>query len=842
MALMYYDGRLLSNIATRFDLRGPNENGLRKVVQELEVQNDTDQLVLDMATGVGKTYLMAALLEYAAAQGVRNLLVVVPGRTVRSKTINNFTPGASGYIAGGEIEKYLVTPSNFDDQETGHALADPNRVKLFLLNIDLLTGVDTGEYVVPGSAKSRSLRTARPQETLGASLLKYLTDAEDLFMVCDESHLYSPSAKVYSAALNRLTPAARVGLTATPSRGDRVIYTYTLRQAVNEGHVKTPVVALRPGGYEGDAERGQLADAKKLLARKASEYAVYEAENPGRRRVNPIMLVTCRDIEHATQTTELLRSSSFFGSDSAVLQVDSATMTVADEAALESVQDPESPVRAVVQVAMLSEGWDVRNIAVIVPLRALDSGTLTQQMIGRGLRLPYVTPTERAWIDELDILSHESVEAALRQHGLDLGRPMDDVEPAPPVLAPEADIDRSTPTTSVPGGSETPSDAGESGTELVPLDPGSSEGTDSVVDVVAGMGGKVRSIEETDEAAENDSLEPVAVKQVKEGTFDFPQTTMRLDTPVLSLASIDDREVRNVARDVRDRYTAVLTREKLVIRDDRGRVDLVPVTQADVDDFPQTAENVVANLTQVVRGINRVMSGPSREENLPQAEHLARRFVVHAGGDWTVKRMKSAAEKLRGLVLTESSRVANSATARFVVTKLRLPKESVYPLPWGQQPMDHAGITEASFVRGQHYSGWNRGMFNAASFDAFRTEMKIARLLDVNDDVLWWKRLYLFEEASIEYASRQTYFPDFVAHDRNGITWIIEGKDERGRTDETVQAKRRAAGQLVNILAQSPDWEGTDWGYVICYQNDVRAAVSWSNLLKDSEAVATKTF
>ncbi|GAA3284848.1 DEAD/DEAH box helicase [Paenarthrobacter aurescens] len=840
MPLIDYDGRQLADIAARFDLRDPNKIGLRKVIQELETQEDSSELVLDMATGVGKTYLMAALLEYAAAQEVRNLLVVLPGRTVRSKTINNFTPGASGYIEGGEIEKYLVTPFNFDDSETGQALGDADRVKLFLLNIDLLTSVDTDEYVPPGSAKARSLKTARPQETLGASLLKYLTDAKDLFMVCDESHLYSPSAKVYNAALKRLQPAARVGLTATPAKNDRVVYTYTLRQAVDEGHVKIPVVALRPGGYEGDPERGQLADAKKLLERKAFEYALHRSQNPEAAQVNPIMLVTCRDVEHATQISELLRSSSFFGSDTAVLQVDSKTMSASDEAALEAVQEAESPVRAVVQVAMLSEGWDVRNIAVIVPLRALESGTLTQQMIGRGLRLPFGRITNREWVDQLDILSHESIEAALRQHGLDTGRDMDevsadaqdslDISSESRINPPDSPLDR--------GNNQSFSVVGDN-QQLLPLNPTSSEGTESVVDAVAGMGGRVRALGDPDEV---ETPQPVSVKQVRNGTFEFPKTTMHLDTPVLHLASIDDRDVRNVARDVKDRYTAVLTRERLIIRDDKGRVDLVPVTQADVDDFPQTAESVIENLTQVIRSIPRVMSGPSRQENFPQAEHLARRFATYAGGEWTVRRMKSAAEKLRALVLLESSKVANSASAKLVITKLQLPKHTVYPLEIGEQLLNHTDVTESNFVRGQHYSGWNRGMFDAASFDAFRTEMKIARLLDVNDDILWWKRLYLHEGASIEYATRQSYFPDFVAQDRAGITWIIEGKDERGRTDDKVQTKRKAAGQMVNILSQSDDWKGSNWGYVICYQNDVQSAGSWSNLLKDSEAVATTNF
>ena len=37
----------------------------------------------------------------------------------------------------------------------------------------------------------------------------------------------------------------------------------------------------------------------------------------------------------------------------------------------------------------LKEGWDVTNLYTIVPLRASASDILTEQTLGRGLRLPY---------------------------------------------------------------------------------------------------------------------------------------------------------------------------------------------------------------------------------------------------------------------------------------------------------------------------------------------------------------------------------------------------------------------------------------------------------------------
>lgn len=73
-------------------------------------------------------------------------------------------------------------------------------------------------------------------------------------------------------------------------------------------------------------------------------------------------------------------------------QNEKAWQKVRDE--VTRVDAPDNPYTAVVSVMMLKEGWDVRNVKVIVPLRSFDSRQLTEQVLGRGLRLmfpPYWT-------------------------------------------------------------------------------------------------------------------------------------------------------------------------------------------------------------------------------------------------------------------------------------------------------------------------------------------------------------------------------------------------------------------------------------------------------------------
>src|SRR5262249_22779162 len=110
----------------------------------------------------------------------------------------------------------------------------------------------------------------------------------------------------------------------------------------------------------------------------------------------------------------LLAGESYIGDPAAVLEVTSQS---SDEAltALAGVEEPGSPIQAVVSVDKLKEGWDVKNIGVIVALRKLASQALTEQILGRGLRLPYGRRVGVPMIDQVDLVAHDSYRTLLEQ-------------------------------------------------------------------------------------------------------------------------------------------------------------------------------------------------------------------------------------------------------------------------------------------------------------------------------------------------------------------------------------------------------------------------------------------
>ena len=64
---------------------------------------------------------------------------------------------------------------------------------------------------------------------------------------------------------------------------------------------------------------------------------------------------------------------------------------------------------------MLKEGWDVKNVYVICSMRSSISDILTEQTLGRGLRLPWGEYTGWELLDSLEVLAHERYEELLKK-------------------------------------------------------------------------------------------------------------------------------------------------------------------------------------------------------------------------------------------------------------------------------------------------------------------------------------------------------------------------------------------------------------------------------------------
>ena len=226
-----FDSDLIESISSEFDLRAPNKEALRKLVFTLDGNYDPEVIqVMNLATGVGKTYLMAAFMEYLRRQGVGNVVIVTPGKTVQAKTIKNFTPGSGRYIEGAQIPPDVVTPQDYSPwiaRQNGAAMLSFGRetpLLAFIFNIQQLIAPKKEEGGTGDGSQDAIRRKPRRFDENAGVLFDYLKSQDDLVLIADESHLYSTSAAAFHSAIRELDPAATIGLTASVLEGDHVIY------------------------------------------------------------------------------------------------------------------------------------------------------------------------------------------------------------------------------------------------------------------------------------------------------------------------------------------------------------------------------------------------------------------------------------------------------------------------------------------------------------------------------------------------------------------------------------------------------------------------------------------
>lgn len=451
---------IAKNISARLSLRTPQEaslNILSRVLESIEFKKDADlkrnleviqcmypsvkdferdfpSLCFALATGVGKTRLMGAFISYLyLTSHSRHFFILAPNLTIYEKLKQDFSPKSPKYVFRG-ITEFITNPPVIitgEDYDSGKGVRfeesnflEQNR--LFedsdtpFINIFNISKIDSSENK-RGAPKSKVPRIKRLQETIGESYFEYLSNLSDLVILMDEAHRYRATAG--ANAINELKPVLGIELTATPKTTGsgsvdfkNTIYSYSLSEALEDGYVKDPAVATRknfiPENYTAERlERIKLEDGIHYHEHVKVELDIY-AKQYNQKLVKPFILVVAQDTKHAGLLRELVESDSFFDGryKSKVAEVHSKQSGAEGDENIQkliSVEDPNEPTEIVIHVNKLKEGWDVTNLYTIVPLRASASEILTEQTIGRGLRLPYGRRTGVEAVDRLTIIAHD---------------------------------------------------------------------------------------------------------------------------------------------------------------------------------------------------------------------------------------------------------------------------------------------------------------------------------------------------------------------------------------------------------------------------------------------------
>ena len=449
---------------------------------------DFARYAVKMATGSGKTMVMALAIAWSYLNAVQedgadtsgyatSFLVIAPNVIVFERLKSDFE--------GGRVfNRYPLVPPEYADLWgevrfflRGDKADIASRGAVYVTNIQQL-------YVFPPAVKGK--KKAGPPGPIANLLGPVASDSPDqrddfderiirrgapCMIINDEAHHTHDEDSEWNRSIRGLRQGlgserfmAQLDFTATPRFSDGalfpwVVYDYPLKAAMQDNIVKRPIKGELKGIGEvasDDASTRYEAYIEAAVNR-WREYRDQLAPL-GKRPVLFVMMERAKDAEKVAQKLRSMRPDDFSGDKVQEIHV-GRDGEVSDKdlqqarRVVREIDTDASSINAVVSVMMLREGWDVRNVTVVLGLRPYSSkaNILPEQAIGRGLRLMFPDDggPERGYDERVDVIGTEKfmefISNLEQEEGVvlcsdDLGTPISIVTVHPLPDRPEMDI------------------------------------------------------------------------------------------------------------------------------------------------------------------------------------------------------------------------------------------------------------------------------------------------------------------------------------------------------------------------------------------------------------------
>lgn len=354
---------------------------------------------MDLATGSGKSFLMFGIAQVMLCEGaIDKVLVLCPSLTIEE----------------GLTEKFKDLNSKKDLINILRAI-NPDYVQSEIKN--------ASETILSNDICIENIH-ATYQRTGSSIQDSFKNEGQSVLILNDEAHhIFSGEADSMDKKWIEFLKDKEynfkyiVNVTGTPYYGsdnndyfNDVIYRFGLKQAVDKGIVKK----VEPKTFDEYKEDKGYQQIWAVHQKNIKTYGEY---------IKPITIVICASIVDAIiEWHELVKfisekeNISLKNASSKAIWVTSSvpgrqtkngkivvqilskdkdrrageTIRKDNLRLLKSVDDRENSIEWIISVAMLTEGWDVKNVFQVVPhkQKAFNSKLLIAQVLGRGLRIP----------------------------------------------------------------------------------------------------------------------------------------------------------------------------------------------------------------------------------------------------------------------------------------------------------------------------------------------------------------------------------------------------------------------------------------------------------------------
>lgn len=417
---------LAKNLNAAFELRPYQISAFENFITHFENKNRPLQVLFHMATGSGKTLIMAGLIIYLYKQGYRNFLFFVNLTNIIDKTRENFLNADSAkYLFADEIiidgEKIRINEvENFQNADAAaiNICFDTTQglhTKIFFPRENAVTFSDFENKIVLISDESHHLNVDTRRGKLDENSLTWENTIKTIFSQNAENILLE-----FTATCDTKNPAIRAAYE------DKIIFDYPLQKFYDDKFSKD-IISLRSdlpvmeralqaiilSQYRLKLFQAHRLNIKPVILFKAAKIAdSKEFMAEFLEVVKNLSGENLRELSKTFTNEIMLRAFEFFAQNKISLEmladelrndfsaahcisVNDDKDAAQNQILLNSLEDEKNPYRAIFEVKKLDEGWDVLNLFDIVRLyetrqsggKKISQTTISEaQLIGRGSR------------------------------------------------------------------------------------------------------------------------------------------------------------------------------------------------------------------------------------------------------------------------------------------------------------------------------------------------------------------------------------------------------------------------------------------------------------------------
>ena len=357
---------------------------------------DVPVVSIKVPTGGGKTIIAAhAVKVIAECQGRECPFIVwfAPSETIRRQTADALKKARHPYRQAlneafkGNVqvfdldEVFMITPSDIERNacivvatEQAFVKKDKEKYNVYKHN----------ENYEPHFAAIRLAEGMDAQED-NPSQPKFsfvnLVHSRRPIVIVDEAH--KMVSELSKETLTRLAPSAVLGLTATPEKGNNTLYSVPAKALFDEEMIKLPVELTE---FREDWRQAVFAAIEKR--QELERLADREFADGSGGYLRPLVLFQAQaNTKTAEVPVDVLKA---FLTDTAKLPAREIAVVTGEQKELDGIDvtDPQSPIKYIITVQALKEGWDCPSAYILCSVANIASGTDTIQLLGRVMRQP----------------------------------------------------------------------------------------------------------------------------------------------------------------------------------------------------------------------------------------------------------------------------------------------------------------------------------------------------------------------------------------------------------------------------------------------------------------------